>query len=58
MLLIFTILLTFVSFGLSVLIIGANGMSDSPSTPFQGGFVLLFCWALTALFWCGWYFGW
>lgn len=58
MLLAFSIILTLGSLCLSVLIIWANGMSDSPSTPFQGKLVMLGAWSLTALLWCGWIFGW
>lgn len=56
--LVLAIAFTLISPVVSFFIIVANIMSDSPSAPFQGGWVLLFFWGLTALFWYGWTAGW
>lgn len=40
----------------SFVVVMANGMSSSPSTPFQGGYLLATSWVVCALFWVAWYF--
>lgn len=41
----------------SFIVVGANMMSSSPSTPFQGGFLLLAGWAICVAFWFAWWVG-
>jgi hypothetical protein len=35
----------------------ANGMSDSPGLPFQGGWSIAAAWAVTSALWLGWWVG-
>lgn len=42
---------------LSYVVVMANEMSDSPSTPFQGGFLLGGAWLGTAVLWLAWWIG-
>lgn len=42
---------------LTLLVVGANGMSSSPSTTFQGGFLLLAAWSGCGAFWLAWWVG-
>lgn len=42
--------------GWTFLVLAANGMSSSPSTPFQGGGQIGAAWAIAAVLWLGWWF--
>lgn len=57
LMLILSILATIVTIILTVLIVFANGMSDSPSTPFQGKWFIFGCIGVTVALWFAWWFG-
>lgn len=42
------------SAGLTAFVMMANGMSDSPSTPFQGTGMIIGAWLVTAVFMIAW----
>lgn len=41
----------------SVFVVFANGMSDSPSSGFQGKWSIIGAWVLVAILWLGWRVG-
>lgn len=51
------ILATLGSLVWSWIVLMANGMSSSPSTPFQGGWSIIAAWLVTAALWFGWWVG-
>lgn len=51
------ILMTLIAIGGSFFILFANGMSDSPGTPFQGGWIIAALWLIAAGFAAGWWWG-
>jgi hypothetical protein len=51
------ILATLVAIVLTMLVIYANGMSDSPDMPFQGGWIVGIAWVITAALWLAWWIG-
>lgn len=53
-LLILSIIFTILAVLTSIFIMFANGMSDSPSTPFQGIGIILIAWLAAGLFWFLW----
>lgn len=50
------ILSTLAAAGCTVFIVFANGMSDAPGAGFQGEWVIIVAWAVTAALWAGWIF--
>jgi cation transport ATPase len=51
------ILALLASIAISIFIVFANGMSDSPSTPFVGGWIIAAAWFVTAALWLAWLVG-
>lgn len=54
---VFAVVATIAAVLTTLVVVMANGMSDSPSTPFQGGFLLLAAWGATAVLWLAWWVG-
>lgn len=47
---------TLIAIAMTILAIGANGMSSSPTTPFQGGSILFAAWGFSFILWLAWWF--
>ena len=50
-------LATLVAAAVTIVVFLANGMSDSPSMPFQGNGLIIGTWGLTAVLWLAWWVG-
>lgn len=55
-LLVLSLLATLLAIGLTVLVFGANMMSDAPTAGFEGGAILVIAWIVVAGFWVGFYY--
>lgn len=51
------LLATLASIARTILVLGANMMSDAPTEGFQGGWTLLIPWGITAFLWVAWWHG-
>lgn len=51
------IIATVVALLVSFVVVMANGMSDSPATPFQGGLLIGVAWISAAVLWLAWWVG-
>jgi hypothetical protein len=54
---ILAILATLGAIGWTVLVFGANAMSDAPQQGFQFGGSILIAWVVVAAVWLGWWIG-
>lgn len=53
---ILAIVVSFMALVVTAMIVYANGMSDAPSAPFEGGWLIALAWAIAGGLWVGWFY--